>query len=393
MGALVWMLGLALAEPVGGPDPLADYLAMEITAPEGLSRKAEDAALVGSLRAKAAALARWQEQLEPDLASAEPLVRYRALVWLGRAEDGMARALRASAPPSYLTDDQAEIYRMALEDKAYVAEEKAVSYWRPALEVVLEHGWWCEREVRARLEALRPDDVPPLGFTPPPELAVDPEHCVEVLGEPHDGASRLKQAWLALGVGAYSEALELVGPLEGRAAMYVTAAALRGLGRTQAATQVLRLLVERSDTDRAAAFALADDAMWRGDADEALDVLLRYRRAAGKPHDDELQARIHRARNPPLRLRGGCAFPTPDPGRWRQLLDDMATVIRETRAAVEAHRSCLDDASAEEVLMILEQAEMVVEAEDVSLAQDIQQLLDAYVPAVHDAIAACEAEP
>jgi hypothetical protein len=41
------------------------------------------------------------------------------------------------------------------------------------------------------------------------------------------------------------------------------------------------------------------------------------------------------------------------------------------------------------VNMILEQAQQVVDAKEVDMAPDIQSLLDAYIPAIDDAIAGC----
>src|SRR5690606_514529 len=75
--------------------------------------------------------------------------------------------------------------------------------------------------------------------------------------------------------------------------------------------------------------------------------------------------------------------------RNAELLAKMAETITATQAKIESNRSCLDEGSIEEVSMILEQAQMVVDAKDVDMAADIQQLLDAYVPAVDDAVANC----
>ncbi len=76
--------------------------------------------------------------------------------------------------------------------------------------------------------------------------------------------------------------------------------------------------------------------------------------------------------------------------RNEELLENMGALIVETGNKLETYRDCLDPGSIEEVSMILEQAQMVVDAKDVDLAQDIQQLMDAYVPAVDAAIEGCE---
>jgi hypothetical protein len=67
----------------------------------------------------------------------------------------------------------------------------------------------------------------------------------------------------------------------------------------------------------------------------------------------------------------------------------MATTITTTKQKLTANASCLDPASVEEVNMVLEQAQQVVDAKDVDMAPDIQQMLDAYIPAIDGAIQGC----
>jgi len=76
--------------------------------------------------------------------------------------------------------------------------------------------------------------------------------------------------------------------------------------------------------------------------------------------------------------------------RNEQMLKDMAVIIGETQEKLAANLKCIDPGSVEEVGMILEQAGMVVEAEEIDMAGDIKQLLDMYVPAVDAAIAGCD---
>jgi tetratricopeptide (TPR) repeat protein len=76
--------------------------------------------------------------------------------------------------------------------------------------------------------------------------------------------------------------------------------------------------------------------------------------------------------------------------RNEQMLKDMALVITDTQNKLAANLKCIDPGSVEEVGMILEQAAMVVEAEEIDMAGDIKQLLDMYVPAVDAAIAGCD---
>lgn len=76
--------------------------------------------------------------------------------------------------------------------------------------------------------------------------------------------------------------------------------------------------------------------------------------------------------------------------RNEQMLKDMSVVITDTQAKLDRNLKCIDPGSVEEVGMILEQAAMVVEAEEVDMAGDIKQLLDMYVPAVDGAIEGCD---
>lgn len=75
--------------------------------------------------------------------------------------------------------------------------------------------------------------------------------------------------------------------------------------------------------------------------------------------------------------------------RNEELLKNMATLITNTQAKLAKLTGCLDEGSVEEISMMLEQAQMVVDAKDTDMAADIQTLLDGYVPLVDEAEAAC----
>ena len=84
------------------------------------------------------------------------------LVRMGQAHENMAKTLRSAYAPDYLTSDQEELYRMALDDKAYPQEEKAVAYYAAALEKSYELNLYNDNTAFAtrRLGELRPDDFP-----------------------------------------------------------------------------------------------------------------------------------------------------------------------------------------------------------------------------------------
>ncbi len=87
-----------------------------------------------------------------------------ALVQLGKAYENMSESLVTSYIPDYLTTDQAEIYKMGLEDKAYVQTEKAVNVYSQALTKSYELNLYNDNTAYAtrRLGELRPDDFPVL---------------------------------------------------------------------------------------------------------------------------------------------------------------------------------------------------------------------------------------
>ncbi len=72
--------------------------------------------------------------------------------------------------------------------------------------------------------------------------------------------------------------------------------------------------------------------------------------------------------------------------REKKLLDDMAVVITDTQAKLTTYNDCLDPDSVEQVSMILEQAQLIVDQKDSSMAQDVQQLIDAFLPGVNEVI-------
>ena len=72
--------------------------------------------------------------------------------------------------------------------------------------------------------------------------------------------------------------------------------------------------------------------------------------------------------------------------REKKLLDDMAVVITDTQQKLTTYNDCLDPDSVEQVSMILEQAQIIVEQKDSSMAQDVQQLIDAFLPGVNEVI-------
>ena len=149
---------------------LDGYMALELkgkgksSGNEKKSRKAEDEALTTSLGAKTKALMGVQKTFTGVVAVGAGEWGLAALVALGRAYEDMGDTLRNGDMPYYLTEEQREIYGMAIEDKVYVQEEKAVEAYRLALEKSYELTLYNENTAFAtrRLGELRPDDFPGL---------------------------------------------------------------------------------------------------------------------------------------------------------------------------------------------------------------------------------------
>mgnify|MGYP003884343961 CR=1 FL=1 len=77
--------------------------------------------------------------------------------------------------------------------------------------------------------------------------------------------------------------------------------------------------------------------------------------------------------------------------RNKELLANLASVITTYQGKMSSNASCIDPMLVEEVGMVLEQAQMVVDAEEVSMAADVQTLLDGYTPLVDEAVDNCAA--
>lgn len=168
---------------------LESYTAMKIKGPgKGSSQKAEDKALIDSLSKKAKALVEVEKKFTEVVGTGAGEWGLASLVALGKAYENMAESLRTGDNPSYLTSDQVEIYKMQIEDRAYVQEEKAVSAYKLALEKSYELTLYNENTAYAtrQLGVLRPDDF--AGLT---EQLVDPRFTSSKSGQKYPFESSL----------------------------------------------------------------------------------------------------------------------------------------------------------------------------------------------------------
>lgn len=141
------------------------YMAMDISGPgRSVSQSKEDKILKEQLLGKAKTLQEIEVTFSNIIAVGAGEWGLASLVTLGKAYDNMGATLENSHIPSYLTDDQAEIYKMQLEDRAYVQEEKAVNAYKLALEKAYEFNLYNDNTAYAtrQLGELRPDEYPQL---------------------------------------------------------------------------------------------------------------------------------------------------------------------------------------------------------------------------------------
>ncbi len=96
-----------------------------------------------------------------------------ALVELGKIWENFGTTVVESYVPSYLTENQADLYRMGLEDRAYTQREKAANFYAEAIKQAFSVNLYNEQTAFAirRLGELRPDEFPLLE-----EELIDPRY-------------------------------------------------------------------------------------------------------------------------------------------------------------------------------------------------------------------------
>lgn len=165
------------------------YMAMKIDGPGGktMPQKQLDALLKKQLVDKATTMPKLEARYNDVIATGAGRWGLAALVRLGEAYENLADSLTNSYTPAYLTEDQAELYKMALEDKAYPQTEKAVNAYSEALKKAYEFNLYNEETAEAtrRLGVLRPNDFPGLFETiPAPSYAAPSEFSASYEKQP-----------------------------------------------------------------------------------------------------------------------------------------------------------------------------------------------------------------
>ena len=146
-------------------DTFTSYMGLKISGPSrSMSEKKTNTILKDQLVAKAKALGEVEAKYVEIVKMGAGEWGLAALVQAGKAYEDMSDSLTNSYIPSYLTEDQAELYKMGLEDKAYVQTEKAVNAYAQALGEAYKYNVYDENTAFAtrRLGELRPEDFPVL---------------------------------------------------------------------------------------------------------------------------------------------------------------------------------------------------------------------------------------
>lgn len=87
-----------------------------------------------------------------------------AIVEIAKAYDNYADSIKNSYVPSFLDEDQAELYKMQMEDQAYPYYEKATQTYQQALDFAFKYNVYTDATAEAtrRLGELKPDEYPEL---------------------------------------------------------------------------------------------------------------------------------------------------------------------------------------------------------------------------------------
>lgn len=140
------------------------YMALKIQGAGGSSKKAEDAAIEKSLKAKATALVDIEKTYTEIIRTGAGEWGLASLVKLGQVYENMGETLKNSTVPYYLDADQKTMYSMAIDDKVYPQKQKAIAAYSTALSKAYELTLYDENTALAtrRLGELDPENYPGL---------------------------------------------------------------------------------------------------------------------------------------------------------------------------------------------------------------------------------------
>lgn len=180
------------------------------------------------------------------------------------------------------------------------------------------------------------------------------------------------------------------------------AVSLRGTGDTkQADTMYDQMIKANPAYDRAYINAAILHLRYTKDYKKSLDYIDRYKQAnvgqisPSHPIMDienqvkEAQAEAQREKERQAEL---ARIAAEREKREKELLESMSSVIAETRSKLEVYSGCLDEGSVEQVALLIEQAQVIVDEKETSMAEDVRTMIDAFLPGLNEAIATPECQ-
>ncbi len=218
--------------------------------------------------------------------------------------------------------------------------------------------------------------------------------------------ANMNLGWIALSSGDYALAMKCFqaatatnpGSVDGKLGLAV---ATRGSQDYKAADTLYKEIIAADPMNQAAYFNAATlHSRYTKEFQTALDYLEKYKTAhAGQisPSDpvfQQIEAVAAEKAKEDAKIAAAKAAEAAEKARQErnaQLLKDMGTQITALETKITTKAECLDPSSVEEVGMVIEQAKLVVEAQDTDMAADMKQMLDAYTAGVDTALEGCTA--
>lgn len=143
----------------------ADFLAAKITSPKKLTEE---------VLQKVKLMAKAQEVFVTVIDYGHPNWTIAATGRIGQGWQDLADAIRKSPPPKGLNEEELEIYRDELDQKAIQFEDRAVKFYSRCLELAAEYKWFNEFTVQAEHSLAKLD---PQRFRPINEVRTSPDHA------------------------------------------------------------------------------------------------------------------------------------------------------------------------------------------------------------------------
>jgi hypothetical protein len=385
------------------------FVALGIDGPgdRKLSRRETDKLLARQLETKALALQVFEGEVSTIIAEGDDPVAITALSLLGRAYLNMAGALEKSYIPAYLNEDQVELYKMALDDKIQPQYAKSVEAFSMSLDRIHQARWYepLADEVVAWLCTLDPENHQEI-------WEQVPEPPSSRAGTSRSGTSQ--DALIAIRYHDFRRAQALLDSIppgeESIETSLAKAIVLRAQGHD---TEVKKLYSELMQKARQG--ALSEEHLqlvyfnaatfyekYRGSYSRANKILAEFIDL----HDGELNPdhpvyqRMDRVRQTQERAEVEAVErqrreqeQRAREQRWQDEFERLIVRTTKLDAIVERYADCpamVEMGMTEMGLVVLEQAKMVLDADDYAMAGDMLMFFDQVEPEIEAIIPSCE---